>query len=82
MSEGVSGYQEALAGSLVLVMHHISKPVEMVCDASVTGIGATLLQRGRPVACKSRKLNLAQRNGTAGEHELLAVVHAMRTRRC
>jgi len=38
-----------------------------------------LLQEGRPVAYKSRKLTSAERKYTTGEQELLAVVHAMRS---
>ena len=54
----------------------------MACDALLTGTGAVLLQKGRPVACEGRKLSSAEHNYTTGEHELFAVVHAMRTWRC
>ena len=46
------------------------------------GIGAVLLQKGRPIAFESRKLTRAEKNYTTGEQELTAVVHALRTWRC
>jgi len=76
------GVKTALTSSHVLVLPDYSKPLEVVCDASVTGIGAVLLQEGRPVAFESKKLTSAEVNYTTGEQELLAVVHAMRTWRC
>jgi hypothetical protein len=51
-------------------------------DASIEGLGAALLQHGRPVAYMSRKLNAAERNYTTTEQECLAVIEALREWRC
>lgn len=55
---------------------------EVIADASLHGIGAVLLQGGRPIAFESHKFSPAERNYDTGEQELLAVVHALRTWRC
>ena len=43
------------------------------------GIGAALLQEGRPIAFLCRNFSATELNYGVGELELLAVVHAMRT---
>jgi hypothetical protein len=54
----------------------------MVLDASGVGLGAVLLQDGRPVAFESRKLSPAEQNYAVIEHEMLGVIHALKTWRC
>jgi hypothetical protein len=66
----------------VLAMPNTALPYEVVCDASDAGVGAVLLQDGRPLAFESRKLTPAEQGYHATDRECLAVVHAMRTWRC
>ena len=63
-------------------MPDYSKPFELIADACGFGVGAALLQEGRPIAFLCRKFSDAERNYGVGEQEVLAVVHAMRTWRC
>ena len=58
------------------------KPYEVVSDASGIGLGAVLLQDGRPIAFESRKLSPAEQNYTVTEQEMLGVIHALQTWRC
>ena len=76
------GVKLALTTAPVLVMSDYDKPFELIADACGFGIGAALLQEGRPVAFLCRKFSAAERNYGVGGQELLAVVHAMRTWRC
>lgn len=48
------------------------------CDAGGEGLGATLLQDGRPVASASLSLTSSERNYVALELECLAIVFACR----
>eukprot|EP00731_Ephydatia_muelleri_P002546 Em0001g2546a len=46
-----------IAADLLLAYNDASKPVTIHCDASTDGLGATLLQEGRPVVSVSRSLS-------------------------
>ncbi len=72
------GVKLALTTAPVLVMPDYEKPFELIADACGFGVGAALLQQGRPIAFLCRQFNAAERNYGVGEQELLAVVHAMR----
>ena len=54
----------------------------MVADASLTGIGAVLLQDGRPIAFEIKKFTPAERNYDTSQRELLATIHALKVWRC
>ena len=62
----------------VLALPDFEQPVEVRADASSTGVGAVLMQGGRPLAYESASFDPAERNYTIGEQELLAVVFALR----
>ena len=48
------------------------------CDASTKGLGATLLQEGRPIASASRSLSKSEKKYVAIELECLAIVFVCR----
>ena len=50
----------------------------MQCDASSLGLGAAILQEGKPVAFASRALSSAEKNYSQLEKEMLAIVFALR----
>jgi hypothetical protein len=53
-------------------------PLSLATDASSTGLGAVLLQHGRPVLYAARSLTDAEKRYSTIEKELLAVVFALR----
>lgn len=53
----------------------VNKPVMLSVDASSEGIGAVILQEGKPVAYASRALTDCQRRYAQIEKELLAIVY-------
>ena len=66
-----------------MIFPDFNNPFELFCDASATHVGAVLVQRlngvAHPVAFASRQLTKQERNYSASERELLAVVWATRT---
>jgi hypothetical protein len=72
----------ALAKAPVLEHPDFNKPFDVICDASVHGVGAVLLQECKPIAFLSRKFGPAEYNYTTTEQELLAAVEALKQWRC
>ena len=66
----------------VLKFYDVDKPVEIQCDASSTGLGAILLQEGKPVAYSSRAMTTAETRYAQIEKELLSIVFACKQFHC
>ena len=59
----------------VLRYYNIKDEVTLQCDASQSGLGVALLQKGQPVAYASRALTPAETRYAQIEKELLAIVY-------
>ena len=68
--------KEAVTRTPVLRYYNLNDEVTLQCDASKSGLGATLLQNGQPVAYASRALTPAETRYAQIEKELLAIVFA------
>jgi hypothetical protein len=70
--------RQHLTSAPVLAQPDNSKPVEVFCDASGTGLGYVLMQEGRVIAYASRALRPHEINSPTHGLELAAVVHALK----
>ena len=75
--QAFEGVKEALTHAPVLALPDLNNRFEVICDACGVGLGAVLVQGGRPIAFEGKRMSEAEQKYTTGEKELLAVVHAL-----
>ena len=62
----------------VLAQLDNTKPFDVYCDASGTGLGCVLMQDNRVIAYSSRSLRPHEQNYPTHDLELAAVIHALK----
>jgi len=67
-----------LTSALVLATPDTTKPFDVYCDASGTGLGCVLMQDNRVIAYASRALRTHEVNYLTHDLELAAVIHALK----
>jgi hypothetical protein len=70
--------RQHLTTAPVLAQPDSSKPFDVYCDASGTGLGCVLMQDNRVIAYTSRALRPHEQNYPTHDLELAAVVHALK----
>jgi hypothetical protein len=70
--------RQHLTTTPVLAQPDNSKPFDVYCDASGTGLGCVLIQYNRVIAYSSRALRPHEQNYPTHDLELAAVVHALK----
>jgi hypothetical protein len=70
--------RQHLTTAPVLAQPDNTKPFEVYCDASGTGLGCVLVQDNRVIAYASRALRPHEQNYPTHDLELAAVVHALK----
>ena len=61
----------------VLRLLDFSEPFDVECDASGKGIGAVLVQEGKPITYFSEKLNGSRLNYSTYDKESYAIMRAL-----
>jgi hypothetical protein len=69
---------EHLTSALVLTQPNMTKPFEVFCDASGTGLGCVLMQENRVIAYASRALRPHEKNYPTHDLELAMIIHALK----
>jgi len=67
-----------LTSAPILAQPDTTKPFDVYCDASVTGLGCVLMQENRVIAYASRSLKQHEENYPTHDLELADVVHALK----
>lgn len=66
----------------VLALYDVKQDTHIQCDASSTGLGAVLLQNGKPIAFASRALTDTEKRYAQIEKEMLSILFACRRFHC
>ena len=69
--------KEKITSAPILAYYDVRKPLTLQVDSSKNGVGAVLLQEGKPVEYASRALTNTERNWSQIEKEMLAVVFGL-----
>ncbi|KAK3744055.1 hypothetical protein QZH41_000989 [Actinostola sp. cb2023] len=69
--------KRAVTEAPVLRYYDPKKDLEIQCDASQSGLGATLMQEGKPIAYASRALSECETRYAQIEKEMLAIVYSL-----
>jgi hypothetical protein len=70
--------RKLLTTAPVLAQPDSTKPFDVYCDASGTGLGCVLMQNNRVIAYASRTLRNHEQNYPTHDLELAAVIHALK----
>ena len=76
LEEAFQTIENMITTAPVLKYYDVASETTIQCDASESGLGATLLQNGQSVAFASRSLSTAERKYAQIEKECLAIVFA------
>jgi hypothetical protein len=77
--EAFKHLKKLLTTSPVLTQPGTTKPFDVYCDASGTGLGGVLMQEGRVISYSSRQLRRHEEHYITHDLELAAVVMPLRT---
>lgn len=80
-AEAFEQIKQALMNEVMLSFPDFNIPFEIHMDASDYQLGSVIMQKGKPIAFYSRKLNAAQRNYTTGERKMLSIVETLKSYR-
>ena len=69
--------KELVTAAPLLQYYDVNKELTIQCDASQSGLGATMMQEGKPIAFASRALTDTETRYAQIEKELLAIVYSL-----